>query len=120
MRVVGTLFITLTLILSLLVAHYKRSYDKAIHTQGVLSERLVEAQKSLGISTSSLDICLYTNKLTSDYVLSLNTKNAHVDDKVEDIINRVEKHNEKNVVDYVSDDVNSLLTEAWDRIYKAD
>ena len=106
--------------LALSTGYYKRSYDKAIHTQGVLSERLVEAQKSLGISTSSLDICLYTNKLTSNYVLSLNAKNAHVDDKVEDIINRVEKHNEKNVVDYVSDDINSLLTEAWDRIYKAD
>ena len=114
--------ILLAIIASLIIStgYYKRSYDKAIHTQGVLSERLVEAQKSLGISTSSLDICLHTNKLTSDYVLSLNTKNAHVDDEVEDIINRVEKHNEKNVVDYVSDDVNSLLTEAWDRIYKAD
>ena len=114
--------ILLAIIASLIIStgYYKRSYDKAIHTQGVLSERLVEAQKSLGISTSSLDICLYTNKLTSNYVLSLNSKNVHVDDKVEDIINRVEKHNEKNVVDYVSDDINSLLTEAWDRIYKAD
>ena len=114
--------ILLAIIASLIIStgYYKRSYDKAIHTQGVLSERLVEAQKSLHISTSSLDICLYTNKLTSNYVLSLNSKNNNVDDKVEDIINRVEKHNEKNVVDYVSDDINSLLTEAWDRIYKAD
>ena len=114
--------ILLAIIASLIIStgYYKRSYDKAIHTQGVLSERLLEAQKSLHISTSSLDICLYTNKLTSNYVLSLNSKNNNVDDKVEDIINRVEKHNEKNVVDYVSDDINSLLTEAWDRIYKAD
>lgn len=114
--------ILLALIASLIVStgYYKRSYDKAIHTQGVLSERLVEAQKALEINTSSLDICLYTNKLTSDYVLSLNNKNIHVEDVVEDIINRVEKHDEKNVVDTISDDVDSLLTEAWDRIYKAD
>lgn len=112
----------LALIASLIVStgYYKRSYDKAIHTQGVLSERLVEANKALEINASSLDICLYTNKLTSNYVLSLNSKNTHVDDVVEDITNRVEKSNEKNVVDYVSDDVNSLLSEAWDRIYKAD
>ena len=114
--------ILLALIASLIVStgYYKRSYDKAIHTQGVLSERLVEAQKALEINTSSLDICLYTNKITSDYVLSLNNENIHVEDVVEDIINRVEKHDEKNVVDTISDDVDSLLTEAWDRIYKAD
>ena len=114
--------IPLALIASLIVStgYYKRSYDKAIHTQGVLSERLVEAQKALGVNTSSLDICLYTNKLTSNYVLSLNNKNTHVNDVVEDIINRVEIINEKNVVDTISDDVDSLLTEAWDRIYKAD
>lgn len=114
--------ILLALIASLIVStgYYKRSYDKAIHTQGVLSERLVDAQKALEINASSLDICLYTNKLTSDYVLSLNNKNIHVEDVVEDIINRVEKHDEKNVVDTISDDVDSLLTEAWDRIYKAD
>ena len=115
--------ILLALIASLVVStgYYKRSYDKAIHTQRVLSERLVEAQKALEINTSSLDICLYTNKLTSDYVLSLNNKNNSVDDVVVDIINRVENTNEKNVVvDIISDDVDSLLTEAWDRIYKAD
>ena len=114
--------ILLALIASLIVStgYYKRSYDKVVHTQGVLSERLVVAQKALGISTSSLDICLYTNKLTSDYVLSLNNKNNSVDDVVVDIINRVENTNEKNVVDTISDDVDSLLTEAWDRIYKAD
>lgn len=114
--------ILLALIVSLVAStgYYKRSYDKAIHTQGVLSERLVDAQKALEINASSLDICLYTNKLTSDYVLSLNNKNIHVEDVVEDIINRVEKHDEKNVVDTISNDVDSLLTEAWDRIYKAD
>lgn len=114
--------ILLALIASLIVStvYYKRSYDKAIHAQGVMSERLVGAQKALEINTSSLDICLYTNKLTSNYVLSLNDKNTNVDDVVEDIINRVENTNEKNVVDTISDDVDSLLTEAWDRIYKAD
>lgn len=114
--------ILLALIASLVVStgYYKRSYDKAIHSQRVSSERLVDAQKALEINTSSLDICLYTNKLTSDYVLSLNNKNILVDDVVEDIINRVENTNEKNVVDTISDDVDSLLTEAWDRIYKAD
>ena len=115
--------ILLALIASLIVStvYYKSSYDKVIHTQRVMSERLMEAQKAIEINTSSLDICLYTNKLTSNYVLSLNDKNTNVDDVVEDIINRVESTNEKNVVvDIISDDVDSLLTEAWDRIYKAD
>ena len=126
MKALIYLLLSLILILSLLGAYYKRSYDKEVVLHTSTKEALVEANRSLVE-------CSAEREAYSDSITQQCEGYKEVDNEVDSIkeqinnipnviIKRKETENVKEVVverhvDTINPSIDRLLSEAYDKIY---
>ena len=129
MKALIYLLLSLILILSLLGAYYKRSYDKEVVLHTSTKEALVEANRSL-------IECSTEREAYSDSITQQCEGYKEVDNEVDSIkeqinnipnviIKRKETENVKEVVverhvDTINPSIDRLLSEAYDKIYLQD
>lgn len=129
MKALIYLLLSLILILSLLGAYYKHSYDKEVVLHTSTKEALVEANRSLAECSTEREA--YSGSITQQCEGYKEVDNEVVDIKeqinnIPDvIIKRKETENVKEVVvehhvDIINPSIDRLLSESYDKIYLQD
>lgn len=129
MKALIYLLISLLLIISLLGAYYKRSYDKEVVLHTSTKESLVEANRSLAECSTEREA--YSDSITQqcEGYKEVDNEVVGIKDQINNIpdviIKRKETENVKEVVvqrhvDTIDPSIDRLLSEAYDKIYLQD